>query len=281
MRYVLAGFVALLSGCSEIGPYINFEEQQTVEDTVAIDEGQSRIVILEFFTGASCPNCPKGRKIADDLLQTYAGKLQVVEIHQGPLAGPALPGDPDLRTEEGEELAAYLGPPSYWPVGAINRVKHEVSPGNWQLLVDRSLWPSLVAEQSGRPLQVAMGCSLTYEPTARKLSGTLGVRFLESVDIPVYLTVLIIEDSIVSAQLDGVQLISDYVHRDVLRDFITPHTGVAIGSNKQKGETWYWSFRDYVIPDEWDDRHCHLVAMVTASGNSYEVFQSLRQKIRS
>ncbi|MCS6916870.1 MAG: Omp28-related outer membrane protein [Chitinophagales bacterium] len=279
MRYAVVFLVALLTACSEIGPYIQLDDNATPADTVAVDTTQSRVVLLEIFTGASCPNCPKGRQIADNLMGTYAGRLQVVEIHQGPLAHPAQQGDPDLRTTDGDELAAYLGPPPYWPVGAVDRRAYQTSPGVWQTLVDRNLWSSLVAAAVDSPLKVALGAQASFDEASRKLKVDVGVRFLRSVEEALHLTVMLVEDSIVAAQLDGVTLITDYVHHDVLRDILTPFSGTPVTGNRQAGTSWYWSVADYVLPPDWNARHCRVVVLVARSGGSYEVLQSHQIKL--
>lgn len=279
MRRLLILLLPLLSACSEIGPHINFDDNSGVADSVAIDEGQNKMVLLEIFTGTSCPNCPKGRAIADNLLAAHAGSIQVVEVHQGPLAHPAQSGDPDLRASDGNDLASYLGPPPYWPVGAVDRIAYEVSPGNPQLLVDRSLWTSLVASAMDSLLPVAMGATLHYDEGQRRLRATIGLKFLQAVNGALNLTVMLVEDSIVAAQLDGTTLITDYVHHDVLRDIITPVTGTAVGGSKMAGETWYWSFADYELPPDWQARHCRLVAAVARAGSANNVLQSLSKKI--
>ncbi len=285
VRWHMVVLAALLlmagSSCREVGPNIFFDDIGETTDTVAIDTTQPKTVLLEVFTGAKCPNCPKGRQIADQLLATYAGRLVVVDIHQGPLSAPALAGDPDLRTEEGEELAEMLGPPPYWPCGAVDRQLFEITPGNFQRLVDRNLWTTFVTQQIDSPRYLLLGGSFQSNPTTRKLSGTVGVRPVRDLPGSLYLTIILTEDSIIAGQLDGTVVIADYVHNHVLRDVLTPVSGIPLPDTLRNGQTFYYSVKDYVIPVDWNTEHLYVTAFVSRSAGVYNVFQALKVPVAS
>ncbi len=269
-------------GCDEVGPNINLHGNGG-DDTSGgnVDTNQKKMVLIEDFTATNCPNCPKARDIIDNLLSQYGDRMEVVEVHQGILSVPLEQGDPQLKTADGEALASYLGPPAYWPIGAINRVNWEVSPGTFSVLVDRSLWSTYVMQQLDSPLAVKLGLDFSFDDMSRKLSGSVTVNFLKTVSAPLNITVLITESGIEAAQLNGADVISGYIHHDVLRDIITNFSGDPVTGSKAAGSNWQYSISPYDIPQEWNADSCRIIAFVSQSAGSYEVLQALGTPLKN
>src|ERR1043165_4143799 len=96
------------SCCQEVGPYINLSGNHGSDTLGYVDSSQQKNVLIENFTGASCPNCPQGREIIDALLTDNPGRIVVVEVHEGALSGKVFPSDPNLVVPDGDSLAAYI-----------------------------------------------------------------------------------------------------------------------------------------------------------------------------
>src|SRR5262249_29986109 len=146
---------------------------------------------------------PAGTAILDNMVAANPGRIIVVEVHEGVLSVPLEPGDPILKTQDGEDLANYLGPPPFWPCGAIDREKFETSPGTFAVLVDRNFWSTYITQELDSPLYVRLGFDLSYDDATRTLTGSVNVNFINTISTPLYITVLIKENGIVAAQLDG------------------------------------------------------------------------------
>lgn len=275
--------IAAFFSCKEVGPDIDFSNN-TVDTTGAgnVDSNQQKTVLMEDFTATDCPNCPKARNDIDNLLGSYPGRIEVVEVHEGILSHPILPGDPALKTLDGDSLASLLGGPPYWPVGAIDRKAYEISPGNFQVLVDHGLWPTYVPQELNSALEVKMGLILNYDVAARQLTGSVTVNFIETITAPLTITVMITESGIVAAQKDGVIIDSYYVHHDVLRDVITRYSGFFVNGDKTAGSslTYHLSTSPYPVSGEWNADSCRIIAFISKSAGGYDVLQCIGKPLK-
>lgn len=77
---------------------------------------EKKRVVLEEFTGKSCPACPHGHKAADALKQADPENVFLINIHTGSYAN----GTPNYRTAFGAALANQSGLTGY-PNATINR----------------------------------------------------------------------------------------------------------------------------------------------------------------
>lgn len=280
--FLLSTVVFIVSpGCREAGPNINLSGNGV--DTTgggSVDSTQQKNVLLEDFTATNCPNCPKAREISDDLVASYPGRVIVVSVNQGILSVPMLPGDPVLKTQDGEDLAAFLGPPPFWPVGAVDRVAFEIAPDDFEVLVDRGFWSTYVPQELDSTLKVKLGISTNYDDASRLLTGSVTVNFLETISDPLSLTVLITESGIIAGQIDGVILDTFYVHRDVMRDIITNYAGNSITGDQSGGSLWTYNISAYHVGDDWNADSCRIVAFVSRATGSYQVLQVIEESLK-
>ncbi|HYV92495.1 MAG TPA: Omp28-related outer membrane protein [Chitinophagales bacterium] len=275
--FVAFAFVAIgfFSCCKEVGPNINLFGDQGSDSSGYVDSSQQKNVLLEDFTASNCTNCPKGRDVIDNLLALYPGRMEVVEVHQGPLSFPLLPGNPAFKTQDGEDLAAYLGPPPFWPSGAVDRILYPDG-----RLIDRNLWPTYVPEELDSPLKVMLGVNTIYNNSSRVVTGSVTVDFLQTITDALNITVLITESGIVAAQLDGVIIDTFYVHRDVLRDIVTGVQGDLVTGAKTQGSAWTYTLNSYSVPVEWNADSCRIIACVSKSAGSYDVLQAMGKSLK-
>ena len=82
---------------------------------------ENKNVVLEEYTGISCPYCPDGHAIANSIKDNNpSGDVMLINIHTGGYANPQGPGT-DFRTNYGSALATNAAVSGY-PTGSINRV---------------------------------------------------------------------------------------------------------------------------------------------------------------
>jgi hypothetical protein len=269
---LLFALSALIYSCEEIGPPINLNSGggNTGGDTT-----NPRVVLLEVFTAVKCVNCPQGQDIIDQLLDSFPGRIEVVEIHSGDLAKPINATDPDFRSQDADDLTNYLGPFPFQPSAAIDRKSWEVGPGDFQRLVDRNFWSAFVKQQLDSSSNVKLTFDRDYNTATRELSVTLKADFLKDINDIVNATILITESGIVAAQDDGpTTVIQDYVHDDVLRDILTGYNGELITGDKKEGSSWSIT-RTLTLPQEWIEDSCRIVGIVAKSTGTYDVLQSV------
>ncbi len=259
-----------VTSCVEIGPPINTGGG----GTGGTDTTNERVVLMEVFTAVQCVNCPAGREIIDALLDSFPGRLEVVEIHSGDLAEPINSSDPDFRSQAADDITAYLGPFPFQPSAAIDRRSFEISPGNVQRLVDRNLWDQLVRNEMDSISNVRLILDYDYNSTNRELTVTMEVEFLKDIADIINATILLTESGMVAAQDDGpTMVIDDYEHENVLRTFLTGYSGELINSEKTAGSSWTIS-RTITLPNEWNASNCRVIGLVSKAVGTYDVLQT-------
>ena len=90
---------------------------------------ENKNVVLEEFTGISCPYCPDGHAIAEGIKNNNPGDVMLINIHTGGYATPQGPGT-DFRTNYGSAFGNKCKVSGY-PTGSINRVGASMSRSDW------------------------------------------------------------------------------------------------------------------------------------------------------
>lgn len=189
----------------------------------------ARAVLLEEFTGIHCGFCPQGHAIAKKLAKARKD-IYVVAIHGGSYAVPGS-DEPDFRTEEGEDIVRHFDVTGF-PCGMINRrdVMDTGTP-----VYGRNMWKALAKAAVAETAPVNLLATSRYDGATREL--TVHVEgFFTAAEQPAgqCLNVLWTQSGIVGPQNGG--LVGDeYVHRHVLRGYISDCWGDAIDAPAQGG----------------------------------------------
>jgi hypothetical protein len=197
-----------------------------IQDTTSTQ--QQRNVLIEDFTGHRCKNCPKASKAIEALVDAYGSRIIGLAIHAGPGNFTNTNADypTDFTTPEGKTIQNFFGT-NFLPVGMVNRENWSASGnGHWSPYTN---WPTLSSEALDSTLRISLEASATVvndtilEVTAEGFPQTPLLHDLSIV-------VLIKESNIVSPQLmDDDTRDSNYVHMNVLRDFVTDTWGTSFG----------------------------------------------------
>jgi len=142
----------------------------------------------------------------------------------------------------------------------------------------RSAWESRTLDHLSDPHTFNIAISaVEYEPVSRELDFKVDVSsVVDGLTGPFRITAYIVEDSIIAPQssywndepghpLEGLgDLIENYVHRNLVRDMLVDHWGVAnvIPDIPEVGSTYSHSF-EHTIRNEIDAENVHLVTMVS------------------
>ncbi len=191
---------------------------------------QRRNVLIEDFTGHRCKNCPKASKEIANLVDAFGNdRIIGLAIHAGPgnFTGTSTDYPTDFTTQEGKAVQNFFGT-NFLPVGMVNRENWTASGnGHWSNYAN---WPTLSAEAMDSTLRIAL------EASASITSGQLNVSALgfpqASLLHDLKIVVLVKESNIVSPQLmpDDTRD-PDYVHMNVLRDYVTDTWGTSFGTS--------------------------------------------------
>ena len=205
---------AILAGLLKV----NAQEPQFVST-----EQKGRNVIIEEFTGRNCGWCPDGHLYAKKITDANPGRVWAVNVHCGSFSPSSYP---NLNTAAGATILNALDGGQGFPCGVVNRTTKSVG---------RNMWESYSNQQLKQTAECNIGGQVLINEAARTATVTVEVYYTaNSASSENYLTVMMLQDSILGSQSGGAQLNPEqmidgkYVHLHVLRDVVTPTWGDAI-----------------------------------------------------
>lgn len=266
---IILAAVALFAGCDKIAP-----GEYTVYAGPAIEwtDGSAFTAVqhayVEKYTGPKCPNCPAADVTLDAAHQQYGERLVVVGINHPKGQGEPFPGQPDMRTDDGTAWDNYFGINAI-PAAFINR----------RTATQYSGAMSNITADLGAVLQESPVVGVEVEATGADGKVDIGVNlvFAQSCTSPLTLTLALTEDSVAYRQIDGSDIVDDYVHNHMLRDVITDTWGADIDCTGATGEARRATV-GYTLPEGVVEGNCHIVAFVSDK-QSRQVLNSASCKI--
>jgi hypothetical protein len=284
----IVGAVLLFASCKETAPPIDFGPKASDTSYMASPEtAQQRMVVIEEFTGVTCPNCPAGHTVLKAIKDAHPGQIAAIGIQPfnvnqaKPCEGPEAITQHDNRTQVGTDVGNNVfGGISSIPMAGIDR-----SVFNGSLLVDRNNWTGTVNNRLAQPTAANVSITSTYNTATRQAVIKVRVAYTSAVSKSQSLTVALIENDVVDAQ-EGVQPTGwdqNYNHQHVLRDILTAPTGSAILTNvstKQPGQVYERIFV-YNVNAAWNPDECEIVAFVSNNqGADKEIVQGAEAHLK-
>ncbi|MBR1514932.1 MAG: Omp28-related outer membrane protein [Bacteroidales bacterium] len=228
-------------------------------------EPANRNVIIEEFTGRTCPYCPDGHRISNEILAAHPGQVWSVAYHAQSSLSPTT--YPNLNTSISATLESAFSANSL-PSAVVNR--------STATILQRNVWANYTNTQLNEAAECNVGGMVVLNPDTRVATITVEVFYTgnSSADEN-YLTIAMTQDSILGSQSGGStynpeQMIgSQYVHMHVFRDMITPTWGEVISPTTQG--TLITRTYTYEVPEsignpngvEVDLNNIHFVAWVS------------------
>jgi hypothetical protein len=259
--------------------------------TTGTDSTVARKILVEDYTGHECGNCPAAAKVINNtLIPAYGEKIVALAIHAGYFAEIAsAPFDGDFSTDAGDSYDS----PTYFnisegggnPAGMISRIHFNAT--SLSHVKAHSSWATYVDSLSRLPASVGIRITCTYDSITRLAGINLESKFFSDLSGNYNLVVLLTQDSIIAAQKDysipSPYIVSNYVHRHVLRDAINGTWGATIISGNAAEGQIVNKFYAYTVPSTiknipCDDAHCHIVAFLYNTA-TYEVIQAEEKRI--
>jgi hypothetical protein len=197
-----------------------YEEKEETPDGVGMGIGydSTRNVLLEYYTGHLCGNCPgSGGTTLKSLKDLYGDDLVVMTIHAGWFAQTRPAGnsfDYEFKTTAGNNLDSEYGVTATGtPKGMVNRAEF-----NSTNIHTPANWGSASAAVIGSAASV--GINGDFEIVDSVITASINIAALEKWSSDLELKAYVTEDSIVNWQRDydlDPEDIENYVHRYVLR----------------------------------------------------------------
>ena len=266
-----------ISACDKIEP------PYKTSSTDNTDTLPKRKFLLEEFTGHTCPNCPQGAIIAQQLKSLYGERLVLISIHYADFAEPGI-GEfaYDFRSSTGNEIGAFFSPQAF-PAGLVSRTGWTSSQN--LAVLDKDAWGAKIESLKNIAPLVSIEMTNTYEAGTKTVNSVVEVDALENFSGIYKIAAYITEDSIVHAQVTQNDpehtdnIIHDYVHRHVLRGAMNSTWGdTLVSGNTASGEQFVNNFSS-VLNAAWNENHCYVVVIVYDASN-YEIMQVAEKMVK-
>lgn len=248
----------IFSGCEEVKPPIDMTESLYETGVGTPEAPDTKVVLIEDFTGAACPNCPDAHIAIEDAYTAYPG--QVVAIAEYNYFADPLYIEQNMITNEALLLNDYLGPAIGWPASIIDRTD----------FTDNNYLPELpanVVPYVGDQATITPPCNIsitnTFDEATRQLDVEIRIDYTSTVTDANNLSISLIESGIIAAQVDdnvGGE-VEDYEHNHVLRKMLTNFSGTSLPEENIAGR-WYIFNYSYTIPANWNADNMAVVAFV-------------------
>lgn len=242
-------------------------EVNEIEKDLPTEPFQSnKNVLLEYFSGHKCVNCPgQSGPVLQRMEELYGKHVVIITIHEGIFAEP-YPGawNLDLRSTAGKSIFDSRMVTAV-PTGVIDR--HSISA---TALVPPAGWINKIAERF--ELDAATDIDIRLTPSQSGTNGIINVSYTFYKDFNEALIsfAYITEDSIIGLQSDnridgGID--SNFVFNHVLRsELISVNSPFATPTAISNDSTYYQSF-NYTLLPLWKRAQINVVIILTdASG---------------
>jgi hypothetical protein len=287
---LLPAALLLLASCKEVGPAIDFGPVAAdTAFTAPTEAATHRMVVIEEFTGVSCPPCPNGHKILKAIEDANPGKVLAIGIQPfnftqaNPVNKDGVTTKHDNRNQKGTDLAnGIYGSLSTTPLAGIDR-----TPKDNSLYVAKENWAQMVSDHLAiaSPANIKVTCTYNSD---RTVIIKVHVAYTSPVAKSQLLNVAIVEDKVIDAQEVGLDVDSNYEHEHVLRDILTAPTGTAILngiSTKAAGQVYERIFvYDLKTTDPsnlWNPDNCKVIAYISNdAGADKEILQGAEADLK-
>jgi len=284
LKYInILCLLLVLYSCEEKGVVIDFDDS-IKEDTTYVttpETAQAKTVLIEEFTGVSCPPCPGGHDAVKAIKVQHTNRIVVIANHilNFPQADPIKNlSKQDFRTQDATDIgnAIYQGI-SQMPLAGIDR-----TPVTGQMLLTRTLWANAVNERINKLSYLNINMTSVYDPALKEATVKVKIAFTQAVSKKLCLHIAVIEDSIIDAQKNQLTIDTFYTHNYVLRDVISPLNGIPFLddiSTKEAGRVYERTVK-FNLNDLWNVGKCKVVAYVSVNeAPKVEVLQSAWMKL--
>ena len=242
--------ITFFASCKEEPPGINYKPDATTLDSTSVIADvpvpQLKEVLLEDISGVKCINCPEAAEIADNIITSNPGRVNLITTQPNTLSlksfcSPINDGTHtskyDFRTQAAADILNAVAIPGSLPSGFIDR---QIFSPNLDQVVARADWVTSVNAELPVTTPVNITVSAKFDATTSNVTTDVLLIYTGSQPDSNYLSISVVEDNITDLQEkydpSGTPVIlTNYVHHNVLLDMITASTGDLL--NKAAGVT--------------------------------------------
>ena len=259
----LSALMLLVMGCDKID--INNTHKPYTPS------GGGKTVLIKDFTGVRCSNCPDAAEVVHELQhQLGEDRVLVLSVHAGYLA-QAGGQFHSFTTPEGTE---WYGSNASNPLFSVDRVG--LTDGN-TLYVEQIDAP--VVEALAEPQTFEVFITNRYEETTRQLHVESEVTALAEQYGSYYVTLCLVEDSIVGRQAIQGGYDTAYVFRDVFRGTLNGAAGEVFCEGQVYVDDDYIYKYDIAVDSAYNADQCYIMTYVHDKTDG-KILQTAMKKIK-
>jgi Outer membrane protein Omp28 len=300
ISFALAAFVLLFASCKENDAPIFTKGSgnvSTILDTTYVLNGAALAsltasphrVLVEEFSGQSCANCPSGHADLDALATSHPDSFNYVVMYgltgiYGGLVIPPSGAKNDFEDSVAESIITTVGLGNN--PGLPNALIDRTPTGTDGIVIPHQDWDADIVSKFSTPDSVNLSLSSTYSGGKALITAT--VTYTQNVSTKQNLTLMLVEDSIIDRQADGITTDTAYMFMSVFRGIVSsPPLGDPIldtMATKERGRVYVHTY-SYALPTitghpAIQPANCRIVGCVNAPGSAdYHVLQSAQCKL--
>ncbi len=233
-------------------------------------------VLAEEFSGQSCANCPEGSALLNSISYANPRRLNIVTLYTGgePQEIPPYGSTHDFRNIAAANIASSVFPGlSALPTAGIDRIND-----------GETFYMASVSGEITTRLSIADSLNLSvsgyYDVATNKVTVSAMVTYTKTMSSTQNISIVIVEDSIIDRQEDGITLDTNYQFNNVFRSMITsvPYGDIILPgmTTKEPGQVYLCTYT--FSPDtSWIMNHCRVIAFVNGSSSAMPVVQQSAQ----
>lgn len=273
-------FKSIIGFCAIISLLSCNEWEQKVDLPASTKPTSGRVVLIEEYTGASCPNCPQGSAALEVILDKYPDNVVVVGVHSNFLANKVVSTDPKLSTPEAQAIEDFMGLYFGKPEATFNRkfftgqtYTRIGKPDTWITYVDAELKETPVVD---------LLIDKKYNDVTRELIVDIKCTARVNIDKPVHIHAMITESEIYTSQKGPTSIFANYHQKHVLRKVLSTIPGDKISDRMTQGQMINKTYT-YTIPTDpvlWQVPHCDIIAFASYNEVDKYVLQAAETKIQ-
>lgn len=283
--FAIAVSTLLISSCKEVGTVVDLGKSKPLGlllDTAyleAVQAPETKMILIEEFTGVRCLNCPQGHAELRSLKQTYPGRLIGISLHSNIQSEVYAYSKEELKSAIAQKIEEYLLYPGYKPNGAIDRVNFS---GGQSLCNDYLDWAALLPQRLSAATPVNISLTPTFNATSGELLIDVKAHYTQDQTEPNKLSLFLVEDSIITAQLQPNNTVdSNYVHNEIVRESFSDTLGDKLNHDLKRGTTVQRVYKVNVSGKNYEYKHLKVLAFVHRYAITKEILQAKEVEIEN
>ena len=262
--FALSALMLLFMGCDKID-INNIHKPYT-------PTGGGKTVLIKDFTGVRCVNCPGAAEVAHELQHSLGeDRVLIMSVHAGYLATP-VGAFPDFRTEEG---TLWYNDNSANPLFAVDHVS--LTEGN---TLNESQIDKAVSDALNEPQSFNILFENFYNEETRELKVTSTMTAAGDYSGELYLTVCLLEDSLVGRQVVPGGVDTAYVFRNVFRGTLNGADGELFVNGQVYVDDEFTKNHTMTLDEAYNAEQCYILAYISDKGLGGRILQTAMGKIK-